>query len=172
MSKTAIIKFIVLFVIIVGVVFSVMMSGAGAQATGNLIDVLPKQDIYGVDIDYQDKDYVLMDVWATWCPPCVTTIPELQRLADANTDTGLMVMGISTDSSIPLVMDFIDNKGVSYPMVMMSREIESKLPNVRGIPTLFLYNVKGKLLWTHVGSTTQQALESELSDFLEDSLLK
>ena len=66
--------------------------------------------------DLQGK-VVLLNIWATWCPPCVGEIPDLQKLAEAHPDE-LVVIGASMDESEADVREFIAADGVTYPIGM------------------------------------------------------
>jgi len=171
MNKKSLLKLLVLFVIIVTVIFGMISLAGGQKRSANVVDLLPQTDLYGTQIEQRDVNYYLIDVWATWCPPCVETVPELQGFYEGNKDKAILVWGLSVDNSSQKVFEFLDRVYTSYPITMMSKELESALPKVRGIPTLFLYNKEGELLWKHVGSITRTNLEAELSRFLSDPRL-
>lgn len=171
MNKNFLIKFIPVLIIIFVIVFGTISLIGGGSSSGKVVELLPGRDIYGKQIDYQETNYYLIDVWATWCPPCVATIPELQSFYQANKDKGVVVLGLSVDKSPQKVFDFLDRTYTSYPVAMMNNDLKKALPNVRGIPTLFLYNKEGELLWDHIGSTTRSNLEAELSGYLLDPAL-
>jgi thiol-disulfide isomerase/thioredoxin len=56
---------------------------------------------------------VYLNIWATWCPPCVAEIPDIQKLAEAHPDE-LIVVGASVDETSDVVADFIEEKGLTY----------------------------------------------------------
>ncbi len=66
--------------------------------------------------DYEGK-WVLVNFWATWCPPCVDEMPALSRLHDKLNDRGLVVVGVSSDEDADAYQSFLTSNGVSFPTV-------------------------------------------------------
>lgn len=131
----------------------------------NLLNYLPEKDIYDQKIIY-DKDLYMLDVWATWCPPCRLTTPELIKLQQKYVSKNITVIGLSVDSEGPKVVKaFVKDEKINYPVAMAGDSLKY-LPPVRGIPTLFLVNKEGKILKQFIGFTDQdtlaEAIESNL----------
>src|SRR5690606_30315980 len=61
---------------------------------------------------------ILLNVWATWCPPCREEIPDLQELYEAHADRGLEIVGVSVDGrgEAPAIERFADDYGVTYTL--------------------------------------------------------
>jgi thiol-disulfide isomerase/thioredoxin len=108
---------------------------------------------------YKGK-WVLVNFWATWCPPCLEEIPDLVALSEGNTKR-LVVIGIAMDyKSAKQVTDFADGLMVSYPIVLGSNQIVSQIAPVDGLPTTYLYNPQGKLVAHQTGPITRKAIET------------
>lgn len=104
--------------------------------------------------------WVLVNYWATWCPPCLDEIPDLIALHD-NKKNNLVVIGIAVDyRSAKQVTDFADGMLVSYPIVLGTPKVISQIAPVQGLPTTYLYNPEGKLVGQQVGAITRKAIES------------
>jgi thiol-disulfide isomerase/thioredoxin len=94
---------------------------------------------------------VIINFWATWCPPCREEIPDLIAL-QARYKDHLQIVGVSQDSgSVDEVRRFAAARGMNYPTVMSSPEIEKLFPGVYALPTSFILDRDGKVAQKHVG---------------------
>jgi peroxiredoxin len=95
---------------------------------------------------------VLLDFWATWCPPCRLETPELQKLWQKYRDKGLVVIGISLDQEgAPVVRRFADDHKLTYWQVSDAQgEIADKY-GIRPIPTTYVVDTKGVIQYVQVG---------------------
>jgi len=107
-----------------------------------------------------------LDVWSITCPPCRLTIPELIAVQKELGGIDFMVIGLSLDEDLPAVKKFLDKESSNYHTVQATAEIMKKLPPVRGIPTLFLLDAKGKILKTYVGYTTRDVFKKDIRNLL------
>lgn len=124
--------------------------------------------------DYQDIDgrahtlaayrgkWVVLNVWATWCAPCIHEMPELDALARARTD--LVVLGVAADQAAPArLRSFARALKVGYPIVAASREQVAQL-KVQAYPTTLLFDPNGALVATRLGQVSRRQLEDQLAD--------
>ena len=110
--------------------------------------------------DYRGK-WVLVNYWATWCPPCLDEIPELVSLHNAHHDKDLVVIGIAIDSgSSKKVADFARAHGISYPVVMGNREVTDQIGAVEVLPVSYLYNPEGEQVNSRAGEVTRASIEA------------
>lgn len=113
--------------------------------------------------DYRGK-WVLVNLWATWCPPCLSEIPELSSLHDAHKDSDLVVIGIAIDSgSSSKVASFAEAHGISYPIVMGDRKITRQIGELKVLPTSYLYAPNGKQVSYQDGEVTRASIEAYIS---------
>jgi thiol-disulfide isomerase/thioredoxin len=104
---------------------------------------------------------VLVNFWATWCPPCREEIPDLVALQDRYKDH-LQIIGISQDSgSVEDVRRFAAEHRINYPTVMSTPEIEALFPGVYALPTTFVLDREGKLAQKHIGLLNAAVTETE-----------
>ena len=109
---------------------------------------------------------VLLNFWATWCPPCRQEIPEMIDLASRYKDR-LQIIGVSMDDGPPEeVRQFAKEMGINYPIIMWSREIVREYGGVPGLPTSFVINPEGRVVQKHVGLYSQDVYESEVRALL------
>jgi thiol-disulfide isomerase/thioredoxin len=110
--------------------------------------------------DYRGK-WVLVNYWATWCPPCLDEIPELVSLHNAHHDKDLLVIGIAIESgSNKKIADFAQVHGISYPVVMGDRKVTAQIGAVEALPVSYLYNPKGEQVSYQAGEVTRASIEA------------
>jgi len=104
---------------------------------------------------------VLINFWATWCPPCRAEIPDLIALQDKYRDR-LQIIGISQDEAPPeVVKRFVADHRINYPVVMMSAEIEKLFPGINALPTSYIVDREARVVQKHVGMLTARTTEYE-----------
>ena len=89
---------------------------------------------------------ILLNFWATWCPPCRAEMPSLNKLYNILKPRGLEVVAVSTDRSISDIKDFIESHRVGFPILFDSERSASKLYRVFSMPTTFLIDRKGVIV--------------------------
>jgi len=95
--------------------------------------------------DLQGK-VVLVNAWATWCPPCVIEMPGFQRVYDDYKDQGFLVLGVSRDQGDPApVRAFLERKGITYPVAMAGEVDLGGITNVQTLPTSYLIGRDGTI---------------------------
>lgn len=116
--------------------------------------------------DYKDK-IVIIDFWATWCPPCRRGIPDLISL-QKEFKKDLVILGISVDTDTKAdVPDFIKNYGINYPVVYGDQATAKLFGGVSGIPTSFLIDRKGNIVDKHVGLVPKETLAEGIKNLLK-----
>ncbi len=104
---------------------------------------------------------VLVNFWATWCPPCRAEIPDLVALQTKYRDR-LQIIGISQDEgSVEIVRHYAAERRMNYPIVMMTPELEKAFPGIAALPTSFLVDREGRIVQRHVGMLNATLTEQE-----------
>lgn len=96
-------------------------------------------------------DVVLVNFWASWCGPCRKEMPLLQKLQDKYKDMGFTVLGINVEEQNDAAKNFIDEVGVSFPILLDETNQVSKLYQVEAMPTTVIIDRKGNKRYVHYG---------------------
>lgn len=126
--------------------------GTGTEE-GQLPPAFTLPDLSGSDVSLSDFEgkVVVLDLWATWCPPCRQEIPFLVSLYEEFKDQGLVVVGVGLDQGgAPTLIPYVDENGITYPILVGNREVQAEY-GVTGIPTTFLIGRNGRIAAKHVG---------------------
>lgn len=100
--------------------------------------------------DYAGK-VVILDLWATWCPPCRKEIPFLVELYEEHKDDGLVVVGVGLDDGgAGVLRPFVEQNGVTYPILVGNRAV-GQAYKLKGIPTTFILDREGRIASKHLG---------------------
>ena len=117
--------------------------------------------------DYHGK-WVVVNYWATWCPPCLEEIPELVHFHDTHMDKDAVVIGINMEEKDKKSLgEFVDDYMVSYPVLPMSEDMPM-LGNIPGLPTTYLLDPSGKTAAVQVGQVTQEMIEKFMAKYNSD----
>jgi peroxiredoxin len=98
---------------------------------------------------------VLVNFWATWCPPCRKEMPDLETLNQRFGAQGLVILGIS-DEDAATVQPFVTQQKVSYPVLLDPGRKVNELFQIDGIPKTFLYDRDGKIVAQSIDMRTQK----------------
>jgi len=105
---------------------------------------------------------VLVNFWATWCPPCRKEMPDLQALYDKYKDHGFVVVSIS-DEEAAKVQPFIAERKITYPVLLDPGRKVNDLFQVEGIPKSFIYDRKGKLVAQSIDMRTRNQFQAMIA---------
>jgi len=109
---------------------------------------------------------VLVNFWATWCPPCREEIPELIELSNRYKDK-LQIIGVSMDDApASEVREFAKQIGITYPVVMGSGAIEAEYGGVPALPTSFVISPEGRVVQKHAGLYPIGVYDTEIRSLL------
>jgi thiol-disulfide isomerase/thioredoxin len=126
------------------------------------------QDMNGRNVklsDYRGK-VVVLDFWATWCPPCRASIPGLEKLHKTYKDKGLVVLAVSLDQGgWDDVKTFLSEYGVTYTVLQGTDDV-SELYQVRTIPMILVVDKAGKITKRYLGYGNEEDLEKDIKAVL------
>jgi peroxiredoxin len=139
------------------------------QADTNLAPDFTLTSINGDQVSLSNfKGKVLIiDFWATWCPPCVKGVPEFSELYRTYKDKGFEIVGISVDREGPTVVkNFIEKNKVPYTVVMANMAVVDAYQVYTGIPTTFIVDREGRIADKVIGYQPKSYFEDQLKKLL------
>ena len=130
--------------------------------------VLPNLDGEEMTLSDFEGKVVVLDLWATWCPPCREEIPFLIELYDEFEEQGLEIVGIGLDQGGATdLAPFVDKNGVDYTILVGNRSIGDAY-KVSGIPTTLIIGRDGRIAAKHIGFSNE--LRPEMRSEIETLL--
>ena len=145
------------------------------QAANLALDGVPAPAMNTVDLDgnsHRLADYrgkiVLLNIWATWCGPCKTEMPELDRLYKERANDGLVVLGLSVEDP-ELQRQFAVDLPVSYPLLTREGELPETFSTVARYPSNFLIDRNGQLRRAPSTDEPFENLVSAVDELLQKS---
>jgi peroxiredoxin len=117
--------------------------------------------------DYRGQ-VVMLNIWATWCPPCVRETPRLVRLANTYADDGLVVLGMNTtyQDDREKVAQFARDQQISYAILLDTTGEPGQQYRSRLMPSTYLIDRDGKIVYTRVGEIDEAALDEQIAALL------
>lgn len=154
MYNTKIPFFKILALLVIGFNFQVAHS---AETDLVLLDLTGKQVKVS---DYKGK-WVIVNYWATWCPPCAVEIPELNAFHTKHKLKDAVVVGVNIEQGeLEYVKEFSKDFKITYPILQAIDSTSSPYGKIRALPTTFIIDPNGKLIKTIVGAVTVERLEN------------
>jgi thiol-disulfide isomerase/thioredoxin len=112
---------------------------------------------------------LVVNFWASWCPPCVEEMPALDRIAQEYASKNILIVGIGIDSPSN-IREFLQKTPVSYPIVLGGLEgsnLSKQMGNTQGaLPYTVVINPKGKSIYTKLGKISEEELKKAINSAL------
>ncbi|MFZ1978526.1 MAG: TlpA disulfide reductase family protein [Bacteroidota bacterium] len=110
---------------------------------------------------------VVLNFWATWCPPCKQEIPDLIQVYKKYKERGLIIIGISIDQEgWDIVKPFIKETKIPYPVVLGNQDVVQDYGNFDGIPATFFIDSNGIIIDHQIGMLTKEIFETKVKAIL------
>jgi peroxiredoxin len=141
-------------------IISLLISGClTAKSSGEAPDfTLNTLDGKSIQLSSLKGKKILIDFWASWCPPCRRELVEINELLGEYAQDNYTVLAISVDKTKKAASSYIKKMGYSSMTVMHDNANVAQSYGVQGIPSLYLVDEKGQLIWSHVGSVDKAKL--------------
>ena len=167
--------FIILIVVVIAIIFGVSKFTASNRIQEvNAEDIKEAPEFTLLDIDgtrtslsdFKGK-IIILDFWATWCPPCKAEIPHFVALYDEYKNKGLKVIGVSLDSNPEKALpSFMEEYKINYTMLIADRNVTDSYGGIISIPTTFLIDREGNIIKKYIGYRDKYVFENDIKDIL------
>jgi len=121
--------------------------------------------------DYKGKKAVLVDVFATWCPPCIEELPVLKEVREKYKDNFEIVSVLfEQDKPKAEVLDFISKNNIEYPITIGDENfrLAKELGDIKKVPEMFLFSKNGKFVKKFIGKIPKEELEYYIKIAMEN----
>lgn len=127
------------------------------------------KDIFGAErklSDFRNK-VVIIDFWATWCPPCKAEIPHFIDLYSQYKDQGLEIIGISLDFGGEKILPaFVSKNNINYTILLGGEEVSDLYGGIAAIPTTFIVDKDGYIRKKYIGYNEKAVFENDIKELL------
>jgi len=124
-----------------------------ALSVGDQIKIDSLNTVSGLQLSAEQLrgKYLVVQVWATWCPYCHRQNANLKELVRKTVGGNLQVIGLSIDKKTETVQAYIKNNEINFPVAMMTPELDRAIGKRRGIPEIYVIDPSGRVLQKDVG---------------------
>jgi peroxiredoxin len=109
---------------------------------------------------------VLINAWATWCPPCVAEMPDLQAYYQAHRKEQFVILGINAGDSLSTTAAFVSQNGITFPILLDPNVEMLTSLGIHSFPTSILIGADGVVRSIHVGMFSAEELEAKITRYL------
>jgi peroxiredoxin len=143
-------------------------SGVEGVTQGNFARDFTLQTLDGDKVSLSDYEgqVVLVNFWATWCPPCRAEIPDLEVAYRQHGGEGFTVLGVSVEESAEQVRPFVAAMQMTYPVLLDEKSQVMRQYRVPGLPMSLILDRDGVIQVRHVGYLSADQLADYLADLL------
>lgn len=149
-------------------------SGAGTVQTppagaGTLAPAFLLETVAGGKTGPQEHrgKVVILNFWATWCPPCKREIPDFIVLQSLYGGRGLQILGVALDDPSP-VKEFCETRGINYPVVYGTDDVARLYGGISGIPTTYVIDRSGSIVRRYEGLRSREVFEDDIRQLLSN----
>jgi len=119
-------------------------------------------------VDYRGN-VVLVNLWATWCPPCAAEMPVFQRFFEKHRESGFVVLGINDGESGPVVREFAARQGLTFPIWLdPTYEATERAFRAPNLPTSYVIDRMGRIRLTWIGGINEANLENHVTPLIAE----
>ena len=159
------------FIIITTIILmtSVVFLFSGCKVSGNVSSSdgnFTLTDLEGNPVSLSDfkGNIVVLNFWATWCPPCIAEIPDFVKVFNEFKDKDVQFIGVSNED-ISTLKSFAADYNINYPILVDDKNI-MEIWGIRAIPTTFVFDRDGQIVFKNVGMMTREQIRNVIENVL------
>jgi len=121
------------------------------------LPIFAAQDAFGNTVsqeNWANYDLIMLNFWATWCPPCLAELPDLQELWEEYGPRGLLLIGVLTDGTTEDALPHIEQHGLTYPIIAATGDLKLRSRSMQYVPTTLFATPQGEELKEVVGANS------------------
>ncbi len=155
-----------------------METAAPAPDTDSVIPVpvsydapeLTLENLAGESVALRDfrGQVVLVNMWATWCPPCKAEMPDLQAYYTAHQPEGFVLLSINDGDSAAEVRDFVSDYGLTFPVLLDPHSLSEKAFKTISLPSSYVIDRDGTVRLAWKGAISREVLEDYVTPLIEE----
>ena len=141
---------------------------AGPAKIGAALGNFSLKDIHGATVQLSDfaGKTVLVNAWATWCPPCKAEMPDLNTYYQAHQDEGFVILAINAGDPVGDAAAFAEQNRLAFPVLVDPNTALLDSMRINSFPTSILVGSDGLVKSIHIGMFTPETLEQEITPYL------
>jgi len=162
---------LLVIVAIIAIAFNKPPEQQVSQAqVGKVLDNFTLTDVNGTTVQLNDfaGQTVLINAWATWCPPCRAEMPDLNSYYQAHKDQGFTILAVNAGDSASDAAAFVNQNQLGFPVLLDPAINLLNSLGVRSFPTSIVIGSDGVVKSIHVGMYTLESLETEVTPLLQN----
>jgi thiol-disulfide isomerase/thioredoxin len=164
----------------IGVMLYILLYNAPAAATqtrsalpANVNFPAPELNLFdlsGNPVSLKDHlgSVVLVNLWATWCPPCKEEMPALQAFFEKYSADGFVLVAIDQEETLDVVQPFVREYGLSFPVWLDENYLAQRVFNTMNLPSSYVIDRQGQVRLMWIGAISRGNLEKYVSDIIRE----
>jgi len=128
------------------------------------------EDLAGNEVSLKDHlgSVVLVNLWATWCPPCKEEMPTLQTFYEKYKDKGFVLIAIDQEETREVVQPFVEEYGLTFPVWLDIDWLAQKEFNTSNLPSSYVIDRSGRVRLMWIGGISKKNLENFVPDIITE----
>jgi peroxiredoxin len=161
-------KYVKIFIFIAVLFFAAGCTPGGAIEIGQEAPDFSLSDINGKQINLSEfrGKVIILDFFASWCPPCRQEVPDFVELQKTYGSDGLAIVGVAL-VNLQEAKDFAEQYKINYTVLIDDGKVSNSYGPIRSIPTTFVLDKTGKIVKMYIGFRQKNVFEADVKELLK-----
>ena len=145
------------------------LSVAGRPVSGEPAPDFAAQTLEGKHVslaDFRGKT-VLLNFWATWCPPCRSEMPDMEKIYRERLDKDVVILAVDVQEAAVPVQAFVDRFSITFPILMDVSGDIAKLYGIQSLPSSYFIDAQGRITSFNLGAMNESAISRRIDQAVE-----